>query len=129
MSVTIQGRPPYTKRPTPFSYTGDWLAVEFGNIQRAIPPQLVRIAYASEKPSLQDRTVLYDASGGAITVTLPDPSLVQGIIWTFKKWDNSLSTVTLVGVVDGITNPVLSAQYDAVTIQAAPNMYAKLGGV
>lgn len=70
-----------------------------------------------------DSTVVADATGGNITVTLPQAMTVQGMILTVKKVDGSGNTVTVDGysseTIDGATTKVLSSQYEAITIHSS----------
>jgi hypothetical protein len=66
-----------------------------------------------------DETVLCDATLGAITVTLP--TATSGRIVTVKKIDNSVNAITIdgdAGDIDGAGTQPLSAQWDALTMQA-----------
>lgn len=71
-------------------------------------------------------TVLADATGGAIVLTLPTAASAYsdglGRRYTAKKIDSGGNTVTLDGAgsetIDGATTKVLSAQYASVTIQS-----------
>ena len=66
-------------------------------------------------------TVLVDASGGNRTITLPTGSGLDGRIYTIKKTDSSLNTVTIDGdgteTIDGATTKVLTTQYESAMIQ------------
>jgi len=61
--------------------------------------------------------VLVDASGGAITITLPTAVGITGKSYHIKKIDVSANNVTIDGsgseTIDGSTTLVISAQYDA----------------
>ena len=55
-----------------------------------------------------------DCSGGAVSVTLPDPTLVPvGDVLTVKdeSGDAGANNITLVGTVDGAVDPTISANY------------------
>ena len=56
-----------------------------------------------------------DATSGAFTITLP-ATATAGYIYTIKKVDASANAVTVAGTIDGVTNYVLSNQYDSVTV-------------
>lgn len=56
-----------------------------------------------------------NASSNAITYALPSPT-TSGLQFTFKKVDSSANTVTLQGTIDGVTNYVLTAQNQTVTV-------------
>jgi len=60
--------------------------------------------------------VLADASGGAVTYTLP---LGNTLVAVIKKIDSSANTVTVLptsGTIDGAASKVLFSQYQSVTI-------------
>lgn len=73
-----------------------------------------------------DTVLLVNATGGNITVTLPDSGTVaspkdeMGKIFHVKKVDASANTVTVDGfstqTIDGATTNVISTQYDSITI-------------
>lgn len=73
-----------------------------------------------------DTVLLVNATGGNITVTLPDSGTVaspkdeMGKIFHVKKVDASANTVTIDGfstqTIDGATTNVINTQYDSVTI-------------
>lgn len=60
--------------------------------------------------------VLADASGGAVTVTLPSPS--EALLTTVKKIDSSTNTVTVATpsteTIDGASSESLSSQWEAI---------------
>lgn len=114
----ILARQPYTKRPVPIQYDKGWFDTELGNISRSIPPGKSRTAMQDDTPSVTDSLVLYDATHGAITVTLRPPGQVQDLRLILKKIDNSGNTVTIKGVVDGVVNPTLTTVYQSMTIQS-----------
>lgn len=118
----ILARPKYTKLPVPTSYSSQFLATEFGNVQRAIPSVQVRTIFGDDRPTTSDSVILCDASSGPITITLQDPSLVQGLVLTIKK-TTAPNTVTIIGTFDGAANHVLTTQYASVTFVAGPTMY------
>lgn len=72
--------------------------------------------------TLEDHTILCDATSGNITVTLPTAYLGDEYYFNIKKVDSSANTVTIDGsgseTVDGATTKVISTQYDCVTIQS-----------
>jgi hypothetical protein len=69
-----------------------------------------------------DRTILSDASGGARVVNLPAAATAKNHVYTIKKIDSSVNTVTIDGsgaeTIDGATTVVLAAQWERVTIQS-----------
>jgi hypothetical protein len=70
-------------------------------------------------------TILVDASGGAITITLPDSTVtdnINGRVYHVKKIDASANAVTVQragasDLIDGATTSVISVQYQARTYQ------------
>lgn len=112
-------RPPYTKRkaPAPFFDT------ELGNIERAIPSSRVRTVFADDRPTTADFLVLYDATAGAITVTLPPADQVQGLQLVLQKSDNSGNAVTIVGNIAGASTTPLSTQWQSVYIVSTGVIY------
>lgn len=68
-----------------------------------------------------DYTILVDASGGAVTVTLPAASSSLGRVLSIKAIDVSGGSVTIDGdgseTIDSATTQVISAQYDVITVQ------------
>jgi hypothetical protein len=116
---TTYARQPYTKRPVPATYDAGWVSTELGTIARAIPPSTSRTTKVNDIPTGQDSVVLYDATHGPITVTLPQPGQVHDLRLVLKKTDASTNPVHIVGTVDATVNPVLSTQYQSLTIQSS----------
>lgn len=69
-----------------------------------------------------DGTVIVDATGGAVTINLPDASTVEGIIYVIKKVDASANNVTIDGngsqTIDGSLTKATNVQYKSFQIQA-----------
>jgi hypothetical protein len=63
-------------------------------------------------------TVLVDASGGAVTVTLPSAVDFDKVIYNIKKVDSSTNVVTIAGTIDGDTNFDLLSKDEIVTVQS-----------
>lgn len=118
MTVFITARPTYTKREVPNDpkQLSGWLQTELGNVQRAFIPTKSRAVLVSGRVQSTDTVIYADATAGPITLTLPSPDQVKDLVVTVKKIDSTGSAVTIVGVVDNVTNPVLAAQYDTRTI-------------
>lgn len=110
-------RVPYTKRPVPIQYDKGWFDTELGNISRAIPPGKSRTAMQDDTPTVLDSLVLYDATHGAITVTLRPPGQVQDLRLILKKID-AVNTVTINGDIEGATSYPLTTQYQSVSLQS-----------
>ncbi|HKW09274.1 MAG TPA: hypothetical protein VJO33_02780 [Gemmatimonadaceae bacterium] len=120
MTVIQFARPPYTKRAVPEEYDRGWIAIELGNIQRSILPATVKTVVAGAiTPTAQDHFLIVNASAGPVTITLPIPGRVHGLVLTIKRIDNTLANaVTLIGTVDGVVNPTLATQYATMTLVA-----------
>lgn len=110
--------PPYTHTRPPGAYTPGFFVTELGKIERAIPVPSIRTVRASLTAQTNDQTVLVDASGGAVTVTLPLVSNCVGLTLTVKKVDASANAVTIGATVDGVATPALTSQYQAMTMQS-----------
>lgn len=95
-----------------------------GTSDIAFPIATVTGAYLA---TALDRTILGDASGGVVTVTLPPKASAGGRIYTIKKIDGSANVVTIdangAETIDGSSAISLTAPYEAVTIHC----YATLG--
>lgn len=67
-----------------------------------------------------DRTILASSGASGITVTLP--AAVRGTQITIKKVDSAAGVVTIATTsgqtIDGLTTRVMSAQYDALTVES-----------
>lgn len=74
---------------------------------------------ANYTASVNDCTILVNATGGAVTVQLPF-SGSSFSVWTVKKTDASVNAVTVQGVsgtIDGAATFSLAAQNNSVTVQ------------
>lgn len=63
--------------------------------------------------------ILCDATGGSITITLPEPSSIAGKQYTIKKIDNTGNNVIIDGgltTIDNDNNKILPDQYNSVRI-------------
>jgi len=88
--------------------------------------QLVTKVFADSPYTVlaSDETIVVDATGGAVTITLPTPT--SGRVLCVKKID-AVNTVTLTGTVDGVVNPTLPAQYDARILQGDGSVWWIVG--
>jgi hypothetical protein len=72
--------------------------------------------------SYLDSTILGDATSASFVVTLPTAVGFAGNIFTIKKIDATVNTVTIATTssqtIDGTTTKVISAQWTAVTVQS-----------
>lgn len=119
--TAIVSRPPYRKRALPKVLTEllGWLPIEFGNLQRAIPPSRARtVQVATDTPDNQDDLVVLDGTASAIIVSLPLANQCQGLRLAFVRVDATGHSVTLSATVSGVVNPSFAAQYSAKTIQS-----------
>src|SRR5437762_13128316 len=73
-----------------------------------------------------DETVLVDATGGAVRITLPTPT--SGRVLCVKKID-AVNTVTWTGTVDGVVNPTLTVQVQRRILQGNGTSWSILGQV
>lgn len=119
MSLPNLAQPPYSKRDVPGAYERGWLSTELGNIQRAIPSMNIKTITADYTPVVGDATLLCDTTAAGLTVALPQPSGVQGLVLTIKKVDLSGHVVTINGRIDGSpATTTLTIQYASRTIQS-----------
>jgi hypothetical protein len=67
-----------------------------------------------------DYLIVADATGGAITMTLPPAALVPGRIYAFKRINSGANAVVIdpsgAETIDGAATYTLSAQWNSVTI-------------
>lgn len=77
-----------------------------------------------------DNIVLVDATGGAITITLPPVAQHSSRVYTVKKIDASGNAVTVDGngaeTIDGALTAVLAAQWDSVMIVSNGTAWFKI---
>lgn len=130
MPIVITARPTYAKRPVPQDpkQLSGFLQVELGNIARAFIPTQSRAVLVSGRVQSTDTILYVDATAGPVTLTLPSPDQVKDLVVTIKKVD-AINVITLIGTVDGATNPTLSAQYQAMTIGSDGLKYYLLASV
>lgn len=89
-----------------------------GNIGELDSVQPVTTTQTANYTPGNNETVLVDASGGAVTITLPAP--VDNLEVSVKKIDSSTNEVTIASpnteTIDGSASQVISAQYIAETV-------------
>lgn len=72
--------------------------------------------------TIDDYTILCNASTGIITITLPTAVGIGGRIYVIKKIDSSANAITIDGngseTIDGAATQVLSAVFESMTIQS-----------
>lgn len=87
----------------------------------AVGVYVSRTITSSDTLTLLDEVIFVDASGGAVTVTLPTVADKTNKRYNIKKIDSSANAVTIDGdgseTIDDTTTRILSSQYDAVVIQ------------
>lgn len=66
-----------------------------------------------------DFTILVDASGGSVTVTLPDTAGRDGKIYNIKKVDSSANTVVVSGTIDGSASYTLINPNESISVHAS----------
>jgi len=93
------------------------LGIEFGNVQRGMARAGSRTLTTSKTLTVHDGLVLVDATAGNISVTLPTIDDVADSVFTIKRIDASINTVTIVGTIDGVASPTL-AQWKSKTVWA-----------
>ena len=100
-----------------------WADVALTNSPILITPTIngTKIAYVTKSAgytmSLTDFMVTVDATGAAVTITLPAASGNAGLTYVIKKIDSSVNNVVIDGnaaeTIDGVATVSLSAQYEA----------------
>ena len=79
-----------------------------------------------------DYTIGANATSGAITITLPDATLLSGQIFIVKKTDSSANAVTIATTssqtIDGASTFVLRYQYQSIMVQSTGTSWVLLGG-
>ena len=68
--------------------------------------------------TVYDSSIEADATSGAVSITLPDVADADGLEFNVTKSDSSANGVTIVGTVNGETNPVIDTQYDSYTMKS-----------
>lgn len=87
----------------------------------------IRTITTNDTALLTDYTILIDASGGNVTLTLPTAAAAfdspNGLVLNVKRIDNSINTVTVDAdgseTIDGAANFLLATQFLSRTIQSA----------
>lgn len=95
-----------------------WLTEELGYVQQATLRDTTRAVIAATTATVNDGTILVDATAGATSITLPAASTVMNMTVTIIKSDASGNAVTLVGTVSGVVNPTIAGRYGVRTIRS-----------
>lgn len=126
--------------------TANWLNIGntiYGNIHSATSKTLyvaggfatpIATITTNTSPTIANQTILCDATGGAVTVTLPtaaaayNSTAAAGVVFDVKKIDGSINscTITISGGatnIDGATTNVISVQYTNRTYQSDGTQY------
>ena len=128
--MTIQlARQPYNRRPVSDPFASGFFQDEHTLIQQAIPVSTAKKVTAAYTAQVMDDLIEVDASGGAVTVTLPDPTRVAYLVLTIKKVDSSANAVTIGATVDGVASPTLPNQYNAVTVMSDGAAWVELSAI
>lgn len=84
---------------------------------------------ANDTADTDDDVMIVDASGGAVTITLPDRAANVGKVYTIKRVSASNNVVVSRAgsdTIDGATSKTLASQYAAITIIAGYAMWNQL---
>lgn len=127
----------FTLARKPFARGGDsapgpsaaYLDRMFTRVEQAQVPQSVKLVTANYTATTQDQTITVDATAGAVTVSLPDPSRVAYAVWTIKKIDASANAVTVGATVDGVASPTLATRWKSMTVQSDGSTFLKIAAV
>lgn len=114
----ILANPPYHRRAIPAKYDNGWLGLELSNVQRGIPSIRIRRVVADDTPTALDHTLIVDATAAPVSIALPAADQAQGLYLVIKRINTGANAVTIVGTVDGVVNPTLSAVYQSYTVQS-----------
>lgn len=95
-----------------------WLTEELGYVQQATLRDTTRVVTADTTATVNDGTILADATLGPVAVTLPTAAEAMNVTLTIIKSDASGNAVTVVGTVSGAVDPALAARYDSTTIRS-----------
>lgn len=93
---------------------------------------IMPITTATENSTLDksNYTVLGDASGGSLTISLPSAASCTGIIYVIKKIDGSINSITIdpngSETIDGSSTISITAQWNKYTIQSTGSNWVLL---
>lgn len=83
----------------------------------------IRTVTTNYSVTASDGTILVNAAGGAINITLLDPTTNSGAVYVIKKIDATTNGVTILGTIDSATNYTLSFTNQSVTVQSNGTAY------
>lgn len=127
MTQVLSAYQGYARRTVPDAYDPAWLREELAYVQRGMRLPVSKTVTTTYTASPSDDVLFCDASGGAFTVTLPDPTRVRNMRITIKKIDASGNAITIGATVDGGASPTVAAQYDTVTVQSDGSAWYFIG--
>ena len=117
MSATASGVASYYRRPVPIAAAQltEYVGAELLRVQQAFQVPFTRTVTAAYSPTLADDVILADATGGTITVTLPDPTRAANKDFYVKRLNSGANAVTVVALggstIDGAASSSLAAQW------------------
>jgi hypothetical protein len=100
-------------------HNGSWLVT-------AKSTPLVTTTLVSYSILTTDNTILVNSAASGTTMTLPAASNALGNIFNIKKIDSSVNAVTISAVsgnIDGVSNKIISIQYDSVSVVSDGSNY------
>jgi hypothetical protein len=91
-------------------------AQAIGNLGGAVTKVSISASYniSTALPGIRNVQVYCDASAGAFSVTLPSASAIDFI--EIIKIDSSANAITIIGTVNGVSNPTIATQYGRMEI-------------
>lgn len=127
-SVTAQ---PYSRRPveTELKKLAAWLGIEFMNVQRSVARASARTVTSATTATTNDGLILVDTTGGAVTVTLPDPTTCENTQLVIKRISGGGNNVTIGGTVDGTISPTLTVQWASMMVWSNGTGWFKVAAI
>lgn len=127
--MTIAARMPYSAPEPPVEYKSTWFRTQLTRLSQALLPQVTRHVIAATTITIQDDTIVCDATAGAFAVTLLPADQVQFLKISIKRINGGGNAITITGTVDGSVNPTLGSQWSSITIQSDGTRWLKLASV
>jgi hypothetical protein len=120
-------------KPTVGGSTNNWgtilnAALDIINLLGGIDVINVNTAYVATKPVFPEMIIRVTTAGLNIPITLPNPSLVAGKIYTVLKVDSGLGNVQILGPINNLTEWDLDNQFTYVRLYANGSSYDMIGG-